>query len=52
MSVLSALLNVPMDYSRFQNSFAPLYSSYAVCLDGKFPGVNITGKPGHCGSPS
>ena len=41
MSVLSALLNVPMDYSRFQNSFAPLYSSYAVCLDGKFPGVNM-----------
>lgn len=40
MSVLSALLKVPMDYSRFQNSFAPLYSSYALCLDGKFPGVS------------
>ena len=40
MSVLAALLKVPMDYSRFQNSFAPLYSSYALCLDGKFSGIN------------
>lgn len=40
MSVLAALLKVPMDYSRFQNSFAPLYSSYSLCLDGKFSGIN------------
>ena len=39
MSVLSELLTIPMDYSTFKNSYSPLFSSYALCLDGEFPGV-------------
>lgn len=40
MSVLSQLLNVPMDYSNFKNSYSPLYSSYALCMDGRYSGVS------------
>ena len=39
MSVLSELLTIPMDYSTFKNSYSPLFSSYALCLDDKFPGI-------------
>jgi hypothetical protein len=39
MSILSELLTIPMDYSTFKNSYSPLFSSYALCLDGKFPGI-------------